>query len=83
MLTFKDADLDNIFNGTTNTDLSNNDFTPLIPPKLRANRSVVIFKVDNHIFQNTEDDMIRETENKNEWIELITQIYKFPQGNTM
>lgn len=83
VLTLNDTDLDKIFDGTTNTDLTNNGFTPLIPPQLRANRSVVIFKTDIHIFQNTEEDMTKEIEEKNEWIGKVTQIYKFPKGNTI
>lgn len=83
VLTLGDADLDRIFDGTTNTDLTNNGLTPTIPPELRANRSVVIFKVDMHIFQNAEDDMIGELEGKNDWIQKVIQIYKFPKGNTI
>lgn len=55
LLTLNDADLDRIFDGTTNADLTNNGFTPMIPSQLRANNYVVVFKVDIHIFQNLED----------------------------
>lgn len=83
VLTYNDSELDKIFDGTTNNDLINNGFTPIIPLQLRANRSVVIFKVDNHIYQHPEDDMITEMEGKNEWIEKITQVYKSQQSNTL
>lgn len=69
VLTYNDSELDKIFDGTTNNDLINNRFTPIIPNQLRANRSVVIFKVDNHIYQHPEDEMIIEMEGKKDRIE--------------
>lgn len=59
------------------------NFTPVMPPQLKANRSVLIFKVENHIFKNSEEDIKEEILKHNEWVEEISQVYKFPNTNTL
>lgn len=83
ILTSTDSESDKIFNNITDKQLLDNDFTPQIPSELRANRSVVLFKVDNHIFDNTEDDIKKEIEEKNDWVGEVIQVYKFSKGNVM
>lgn len=83
VLTSGDNELDKIFNNTTDKLLEENDFTPQIPPELSANRSVLLFKVDNHIFGNSERDIKTEIETRNDWVGKVTRVYKFPKGNIM
>lgn len=83
VLTDSETELDKIFNNKTDKMLENNNFQVQIPPQLRENRSVMAFKIDNHIYQNSEEDIIEELSNKNEWVGKIAQIYKFPNSNTL
>lgn len=54
ILTYNEEELDKIFNNTVDKQLQDNNFTPIIPPQLKANRSVLIFRVDNYIFAHNE-----------------------------
>lgn len=78
ILTCDDGEMDKIFD--ENTDLG---FTPLTPPELIGNRSVLIFRVDPYIFQNIEDDIKEEIIAKRDWIQEISHIYKFRNNNTI
>lgn len=49
MLTNTDGELDKVFNNKTSKEMENKRFTPQMPLKLRASRSVIIFNVDSHI----------------------------------
>lgn len=46
-----------------------------------ANRSVLLFRVDNHIFENSEQDIKLELEERNEWTGELARVHKFPKGN--
>lgn len=82
ILTINENELDMIFNGTNNKTLKDHDLNPVIPLQLKANRTILIFKVDNHIYQNTEAEIKNEIQDKNEWATQIHQIYKIPNSNT-
>lgn len=79
-LTATDDDLDKIFNIIDKT-LEENDFSPQIPPQLNAQRSVLMFRVDEHIYSNNEAVIKEEIEAKNEWAGTITKVHKFPRNN--
>lgn len=80
IITAGDTDLDNIFNNDTDQELLKENYTPLIPPELKANRSVLLTNVDSHISNNQEDDIKNELLEKNDWISNIIQVHKFPSG---
>ena len=80
MLTHTDSDLDKLFNGNTENELSNNEFTPLIPAQLKAKRSVLVFRVDNHIHKNNEEEIKDEIQTHNDWVQGVTQVIKFPNS---
>lgn len=44
---------------------------------------MLIFRVDNYTFANNEEDIKEEILTHNEWVEEISQIYKFPNSNTL
>lgn len=48
-------ELDKIFNNKAEKKLEENEYYPQMPPQLRALRSVLLFRVDNHIFENSRD----------------------------
>ena len=75
-----DSDLDRLFNSVTDRYLENNGFTPIIPPELKAIRSVIIFNVDNHIYNREEVEMIDEIMDKNAYTTTkITDLMKIPR----
>lgn len=83
VLTDSDSDMDRIFNNKTDKELKEKDFQPQIPPQLKANRSIKAFRVDSYIYNHTEDAIIQELTEKNEWVGNITQLYKFPNSNIL
>ena len=80
VVTDDEKDLDKIFDGTTDRNLEDEDFEPLVPPEHRANRSVLVFKIDDHIYQQDEDDITTEILTQNDWIRGITYTEKFKKG---
>ena len=78
--TENEAELDKVFDGTTNRELEKQDFDPLVPPEHRAKRSVLIFRLDDHIYQHDEDDIMTELLDKNDWIGGMTYATKFTRG---
>ena len=82
VLTRTDEDLDAIFKGDCAQDLQNNDFQPILPPELRAKRTVLIFRVDDHIFSRDEEEIQENLLKENSWMQDgIANIYKFPKSN--
>lgn len=77
ILTHNDEELDKIFNNTTDKQLLKKNFSPIIPPQLKATRSILIFRVDNNIFAHDENE-IKEIIERNEWAEDVCQVFKFP-----
>lgn len=79
-----DQELDKIFKTSTTEDLEKNNLHPLIPPELKARRSIIIPGVDNHIYNNPEEDIQAEIEDKNSWATgQIETIFKFPNSHTL
>ena len=76
-----ESELDKIFNNKTDKFLQQNNFYPQVPPELNANRSVLLFRVDNHIYHNTESEIKEEIEKKNEWVGDLIKVHKFPEAN--
>ena len=75
-----DTEIDKIFNGTIDKELQEKQFTPLIPPELKAHRSVLVFKIEDHIYENSEENILYELQEKNPWISGITNVAKFSRG---
>ena len=84
VLTRDDDDLDKVFLKDCLQALQQENFTPILPPELRAKRSVVVFKVEDHIYERSEDEIKEEMENQNDWIDDgIDSLYKFPRNKMM
>lgn len=83
VLTQDETDLDRLFNGITDKFLENNGFKPVLPPELKARRSIIIFNVDSHIHNNSEE-MIAEIMDKNAYTNnQITDLMKFPRAKNV
>ena len=76
----EDSDLDRLFNNVTDQALLKENFSPQIPPQLKANRSILLTNVDNHISENEHDEIKEEILKHNEWVTSIIQVHKFPSG---
>lgn len=82
IITNDEADLDRLFNGTTDQYLQNNGFEPVLPPELKAKRSIMVFNVDNHIFSNEKEEIISETMDRNAFTNnQITDLVKISNNN--
>jgi len=73
-VTFSEAE--KLFNVQVLTSLSDGGFTPVLPAQLKSNRSVIIRKIDSHIFDNTEALIKTELINCNSWC-TVGEIIKF------
>ena len=85
VLTLNEQHADNIFATDTKNELTGNDFTPVMPPDLRAKKSVIIPRVDDLIYERNVVDIGQELINENNWIseDEIENIYKFPNSPTL
>lgn len=81
IITSNNNEMDKIFNKETDKQLQENDFWPQIPAELTSNRSVLLFRVDNHIHDNTERSIKEEIQRQNEWVGELTKVSKFEKGN--
>ena len=68
VLTKSDDDLDIIFSKDIKAILTEANFSPLVPPELKAKRSVILFRVDDHIYNNSAEEIKGELINENTWI---------------
>ena len=80
VITEHESELDGIFNNITDQELIRNQYTPLIPPELKAHRSVLIFRIDDHIYGNDEESIQTELQEQNSWITGISNVSKFQRG---
>ena len=85
VLTVHEHDTDKIFANDTKEILTQNAFAPVMPPELRAKKSIIIPRVDDVIYEKNLPDIGEEIARENEWITLedIENIYKFPNSPTL
>lgn len=83
VITLTEHHADNIF--AIDTKLTQNYFTPIMLPDLKAQKSVIIPRVDDLIFEQNVQDIGEELIKENDWInkEEIENIYKFPKSPTI
>ena len=78
--TIEEADVIN--SPSCTTALTAENFSPVLPPELKAKRTVLLFKVDSHIYDNNEENIKEEVYNHNNFAnEEIETIFKFPRAN--
>lgn len=75
-------DLDKLFDRKIQTVFCALSVKCVVPPQLRAKRSVIIRRIDSLIYDHTEDEIITEIKNKNSWADVV-DIYKFPNSRTL
>ncbi len=77
-------DSDNLFKQTTLADLSNEHFIPVLPPEIKASRTVLLFGVDSHILQHSPQEIKDELQRINDFTNNnIDAVIKFPNNIPM
>ena len=71
-----------IFSHDCYSALTGASYTPILPPELKTNRSVIIHKVDGDILSNDENSIKSELERCNSWCK-VNEVIKFKSGKGM
>ncbi len=84
ILLYNEDHADKIFSRDIKTDLDSNGFTAVLPPELKSKKSVIITKVDDVIYDRSNDEIAQELSDNNTWIGAeIDAVFKFPNSNTL
>ena len=85
VITVNEQFADNIFNNEVKQELLSHDLTPLMPPQLKANKSIIITRTPELIYEKDILSIGEELTSKNYWIEEddIESVYKFPNSTTI
>lgn len=75
-------DVDSVFSSKCISDLKVLGYEPIVPPDLRAKRSIIIKRLDSFIHGQSVENIKSELENVNSWLEIY-DIYKFPKSKTL
>ena len=79
-----DEDVDKVFKEKLMKELKHQNFNPILPPELRAKRTIVIFNIDENILKHKEQDIIDEFLAENIWMNAgIDNIFKIPKSNIL
>lgn len=73
---FDEEDVDKTLASEITNKLSDNGLDVVIPPPLRAKKSVVVRRLDKEITQNNAEDIAKEVEKWNPWSK-VDEVYKF------
>ena len=76
------ADADRIFVDKILTLFAASDAEPVLPNALRANRSIVLKKVDQTILDLSHSQLVSEISSKNSWC-VVKEVIKFPNSPGM
>ena len=80
VITRTDEDVDLIFRGKTYKELNDLNFKPILPPELKAKRTVIIFNTDDEILKHTEQDIAKEFIAENPYFHGgIDNVFKIPK----
>ncbi len=82
VLTPTDKDADAIFQDGMPARLSGDGFTPLLPPELRAQRTVICSGLDELICEHTAEEIAAEVESQHDWA-AVEGVFKFPRSPTV
>lgn len=77
-----DNDVDKLNSGTVTDCLKGKQFEVIIPPFMKAKKTVVLKRVDRDITGLSIEDLIADIENRNDWIK-IEELNKFPNMPNM
>ncbi len=76
----QDADL--IFSSGKQEKLTEDGFSALMPPTLRAQRSVVCTRLDDLVYEHDANEILDEVEKEQSWAK-VQEVYKFPRAKNV
>lgn len=82
VLTASDKDGDEIFQLNKQEKLEKHSFNAIMPPELRAQRTVICFRLDDLIYEHQAEEIRKEVERVQPWAKA-QEVYKFPRSNTL
>ena len=84
VLTVSEHDADSLFSPEIKSALAQHEFIPVMPPELRAKKSVIIPRTDDLIYEWSPDNIKEEIIKNNLWIgDDLETVYKFPNSSTL
>lgn len=81
ILTPTDKDADAVFLNDTPNRLASAGFTPIVPPELRAQRTVICHGLDELVYEHSPEEIAVEVEQKHDWAKA-EDVFKFPRSST-
>ncbi|KAK8394291.1 hypothetical protein O3P69_006472 [Scylla paramamosain] len=75
VLTATDKDTDAVFQDDVLQKLSQDNYTAILPPELKAKRTVICSRLDDLVYQHHAEELREEVE--------IQEVFKFPRSNTV
>ncbi|KAK8395468.1 hypothetical protein O3P69_006260 [Scylla paramamosain] len=82
VLTPTDKDADAIFQNGIPARLAIEGFTPVVPPELRAQRTVICAALDDLIYEHSPEKIIAEVRAQHDWA-VAESVFKFPHSTTI
>ena len=70
------VETEKLFRENVISSLGDSGFSPVLPGELKSSRSVILRKVDPHIYRNTPDSIKQELMRCNSWCQ-VTEVIKF------
>jgi hypothetical protein len=77
-----DKDSDGIFSDGCLGALMLLDCVPVMPPDLRAKRTVVVRFVDKFVYDNSAEELKKDIGEQNQWLQVV-QVIKLPSGTAI
>lgn len=79
-----DSEVDILFQNKCHNELRTNGFTAVMPPDLKAKRTILLFGVEESAYTHTTDEIKEEIERVNEYTaECIDAVFKFPSSRIL
>ena len=84
VLLLNEAHAEHVFIKKVKEELQQNDFSSLMPPDLKVKKSVIASRLDDLIYERSEEEIFNELSSQNQWIgDDLDSIFKFPNSNTI
>lgn len=84
IITSLEEELDIVFNASCHEALRADGFSPIMPPDLKAKRTVLLFGVDEEAYSHSLEEIQEEIYRINEFTEgCIDAVYKFPSSRNI
>ena len=81
-ITSSDKDADTIFSPEVLRKLGEKGFNPIISPELKFQKTVILTRLDDLIYDNSLDDIKTEINRSQTWAK-VQEVFKFPNSRTL